>query len=117
MEKILFTTYTEEELEALFGRAISKYIPVTGNQPRSYNNKKWLPHLLAAEYLSITPAALYGKTSKREIKYHKIGKENRYAIEDLDAYLNRNGVKTMYEIKSELQLQPRRKYSLTNKTK
>jgi hypothetical protein len=113
--EILYTS--KEELEAIFAKAISKYLPQQGNESLGCNRKKWLTHTQAAVYLSMTNAALYQRTSKREVNYHKRGKQNLYTVEDLDKFVEKGRVQTMSEIRSEFKLQPTKKHSITKPNK
>jgi excisionase family DNA binding protein len=56
---------------------------------KTMENKKFINHTEAAEYLGISPKTLYAKVSKREIPaYHfKSCRSHKYKISDLDALL------------------------------
>lgn len=47
--------------------------------------EKWLTHSEAANYLGLTPKALYNLSSNGKVKVYKLaGRRNRYALEDLN---------------------------------
>lgn len=45
--------------------------------------EKWFEQAEAANYLRMTKKALYNLCSQGKIKYYKIGRRNRYLLEDL----------------------------------
>jgi len=47
----------------------------------------------AAEYLNIPKSSLYKLCSKNELLYRKIGRNNRFTIEDLEEFIQRMEVK------------------------
>ena len=57
----------------------------------------------AAEYLNIPKSSLYKLCSKNELLYRKIGRNNRFTIEDLEEFIQRQKVKRTNE-KEEINL-------------
>ena len=51
----------------------------------------------AAEYLNISKSSLYKLCSKNELLYRKIGRNNRFTIEDLEEFIQRQKVKRTNE--------------------
>jgi excisionase family DNA binding protein len=51
----------------------------------------------AAEYLNIPKSSLYKLCSKNELLYRKIGRNNRFTIEDLEVFIQRHKVKKTNE--------------------
>ena len=51
----------------------------------------------AAEYLNIPKSSLYKLCSKNELLYRKIGRNNRFTIEDLEEFIQRQKVKRTNE--------------------
>ena len=51
----------------------------------------------AAEYLNIPKSSLYKLCSKNELLYRKIGRNNRFTIEDLEEFIQRQKVKKTNE--------------------
>lgn len=47
----------------------------------------------AAEYLNIPKSSLYKLCSRNELLYRKIGRNNRFTIEDLEEFIQRQMVK------------------------
>lgn len=47
----------------------------------------------AAEYLNIPKSSLYKLCSRNELLYRKIGRNNRFTIEDLEEFIHRQKVK------------------------
>lgn len=47
----------------------------------------------AAEYLNIPKSSLYKLCSRNELLYRKIGRNNRFTIEDLEEFIQRQTVK------------------------
>lgn len=47
------------------------------------NRKEWLDSAEAAAYLRVSLGALRNMTCNGHIPYHKLGKRNRYRLEDL----------------------------------
>lgn len=45
--------------------------------------EKWLNHEEAADYLRLTPKGLYNLSSNGKVKFYKIGRRNRYLLDDL----------------------------------
>lgn len=52
----------------------------------------------AAEYLNIPKSSLYKLCSKNELLYRKIGRNNRFTIEDLEEFIQRQKVKRTNDI-------------------
>ena len=67
-------------------------------QTRSLTNEEWLDSVGAAAYLKITLGALRNMTSNGQIRYYKMGRRNRYRIEELRELLlsNARGVRNGY---------------------
>ena len=53
----------------------------------------------AAEYLNIPKSSLYKLCSRNELLYRKIGRNNRFTIEDLEEFIHRQIVKKIDENK------------------
>ena len=51
----------------------------------------------AAEYLNIPKSSLYKLCSKNELLYRKIGRNNRFTIEDLEEFIQCQKVKRTNE--------------------
>ena len=52
----------------------------------------------AADYLGIAKSTLYSKVNTRQIPFYKpAGKHIYFAISDLDAYLTRNKIESVYQ--------------------
>ena len=51
----------------------------------------------AAEYLNIPKSSLYKLCSRNELLYRKIGRNNRFTIEDLEEFIKRQVVKKIDE--------------------
>jgi len=51
----------------------------------------------AAEYLNIPKSSLYKLCSKNELLYRKIGRNNRFTVEDLEEFIQRQKVKKFDE--------------------
>lgn len=51
----------------------------------------------AAEYLNIPKSSLYKLCSRNELLYRKIGRNNRFTIEDLEEFIQRQKVKKTNE--------------------
>lgn len=51
----------------------------------------------AAKYLNIPKSSLYKLCSKNELLYRKIGRNNRFTIEDLEEFIQRQKVKRTNE--------------------
>lgn len=51
------------------------------------NSKEWYSTKEAADYLSITPGQMRNIAYEKRIKYSKLGRLNRYHIDDLRALL------------------------------
>ena len=47
----------------------------------------------AADYLNIPKSSLYKLCSRNELLYRKIGRNNRFTIEDLEEFIQRQKVK------------------------
>lgn len=47
----------------------------------------------AADYLNIPKSSLYKLCSRNELLYRKIGRNNRFTIEDLEKFIQRKKVK------------------------
>lgn len=47
----------------------------------------------ASEYLNIPKSSLYKLCAKNELLYRKIGRNNRFTIEDLEEFIKRQKVK------------------------
>lgn len=47
----------------------------------------------AADYLNIPKSSLYKLCSRNELLYRKIGRNNRFTIEDLEEFIQRKKVK------------------------
>ena len=90
-------------MEAIQG--IKNQLPIVGhaldNGVRFFDNpietiltKEWLTTEEAAHYLGLTPGALRNMTSNGDIPYYKLGRRNRYRVEDLRKLLfnQRKGV-------------------------
>jgi excisionase family DNA binding protein len=52
--------------------------------------KEWLNTEEAASYLTLSPGALRNLTSNGGVPYYKLGRRNRYRIDDLRALLFKN---------------------------
>lgn len=101
-----------EIIDAL-ANAIAKQVIAAKSPNPEPSMQKWLTHKEAAAYLKKTPAALYALSSARALKFTKRGKQNYYRVEDLDIYMDGGMIKTTTEIVQQVQLTPRKKYSLT----
>jgi excisionase family DNA binding protein len=64
-------------------RAFSKFFEL-GTRSR------WLTTSEAAYYLRVSTAQLYNLTSTGNLPYYKLGRSNRYKVDDLDSYLEKN---------------------------
>ncbi len=64
-------------------RAFSKSFEL-GTRPR------WLTTSEAAYYLRISTAQLDNLTSTGNLPYYKLGRSNRYKVDDLDNFLEKN---------------------------
>ena len=53
----------------------------------------------AADYLNIPKSSLYKLCSRNELLYRKIGRNNRFTIEDLEEFIQRKKVKSPNENK------------------
>lgn len=51
----------------------------------------------AADYLNIPKSSLYKLCSRNELLYRKIGRNNRFTIEDLEEFIQRQKVKRTNE--------------------
>ncbi len=52
-------------------------------ETRSVIIEEWLDTTQAAAYLKLTVGALRNMTSNGQVPYHKLGKRNRYRVDDL----------------------------------
>lgn len=108
----------EEEFYQRIGESVYSVLMKNNfAMPNKKENSKWLNHNEAAAYLKKTTAALYKLSSTRAVKFSKRGKSNFYRIEDLEKYLEEGLIKTSDETVKEVQLTPRRNYSLTKHKK
>lgn len=113
-QKIFYVPVPEEEFYQRIGEAVyGVFIKQNFSLPNNERKTKWLNHIEAAAYIKKTPAALYKLSSERAVKFSKRGKSNFYRIEDLEKYLEDGLIKTTGEIVKEVQLFPRKKYSIT----
>lgn len=114
MEKTFYVPVPEEEFYQRVGEAVYSVFMRNGfSLPSKQHLQKWLTHIEAAAYLKKTRAALYKLSSERAVKFTKRGKQNYYRVEDLDRYMEQGMIKTTDEIVKEVQLTPRKNYSLT----
>lgn len=47
------------------------------------NEERWLNHAEAADYLRLSSKSLYNLCSNGKIRFYKIGRRNRYLLDDL----------------------------------
>lgn len=71
--------------------------------PAEGNDLELLDVAEAAEYLKITPGALYTKVSRKEIACSKAGRKLYFSREDLKEYIEHGRRKTAAEIQNEAQ--------------
>ncbi len=53
-----------------------------------FKNLTWMDSTDAAEYLRISKSRLHNLTSLGHLKYHKMGRSNRYRQKDLDEIIS-----------------------------
>lgn len=53
----------------------------------SLKNEEWLDSVQAAAYLKVSVGALRNMTSNGQIPFYKLGRRNRYRVEDLRSLL------------------------------
>lgn len=85
------------ELQQLIETAVSNAMTTKAHE----NSNKLLNSDEAAEFLNIPKNTLYLKTSKRELKYMKLGRRNMFEKEDLMAWARERKLKTANEIINE----------------
>jgi excisionase family DNA binding protein len=101
MSKIILTT--EEELEILIRKVLAEFAStLLSNHNRNIvsTNKPALTINEAADFLSLSKQTLYGKTSKREIPFYKVGKRlyfNQQELIDLIAKGRKPTIKELVE--------------------
>jgi excisionase family DNA binding protein len=59
--------------------------------------KRYLTAAAAAEYLGLTPDALYTRTRKGEIPHIRMGRSLRWDMQDLDLWMRRQRVDAVSE--------------------
>lgn len=100
MESVILTAYTREDLKEIFREIIGEFMqPAKGGKPEKVD--EWLTVEQAADYLSVTPATIYRRTSENSIPYTKQGKRNYFSKSELDNWLNSGKVLTGSEIEKQ----------------
>lgn len=61
---------------------------LVSNSPRSLTI--WLNSNEAAQFLKVTPQMLWNLTSNGKVPYYKLGRSNRYRLDELEALLLKN---------------------------
>jgi excisionase family DNA binding protein len=74
---------------------------IKDKEQRSKTQKPYLSLEEAADYLSISKATMYQKTSRKTIKHYKCGRKILFKITYLNDYIESHQVKTSAEIEQE----------------
>jgi len=99
MSNIILTT--EEELEKLIRKILDEFITAMSVDHASENvsaKKQVLTIDEAAEFLSLSKQTLYGKTSKREIPFYKVGKRLYFNQQELVDLIRKGRQPTIKEL-------------------
>jgi len=102
MTKKILTELTETEIRQLFREELQQALAKYGNATQS-NKRRIVSFVEGCKYVSISTSHGYKLTSQGLIPHSKRGKYIYFDLEELDAWMLANKVKTVNDMQTEIE--------------